>query len=259
MTSFADLKRVCDSVNGKFESGGPDGRSGNIIFVWAELQPNFQGQPYCAGGVSWTWKHAGHPFPAIDHPWGYSYCPDGVNWFKKQGLWATSGYEPGDTIFFDWPGKGVADHTGIVMADGGQAGISTFEYNTSPTNAGSQQNGGGCYYRTRSHGATVLGVGKSSKWLVPAGATKPVKPAPKPSNAPLRANPFPVPTRLPLHQGAGGNDAKFTQWAVGVPVDGSWGPQTTQGVMVFQKQHGLVADGVVGPQTMGVLRQVTRQ
>lgn len=33
MTAFLDLKRVCDRVDGKVETGGPDGKSGNIIFV----------------------------------------------------------------------------------------------------------------------------------------------------------------------------------------------------------------------------------
>lgn len=255
MTTFADLKRVCDSVNGTEERGGSSGHNGNLIFVWDELQPDFNGQPYCAGGVSWTWKHAGHPFPAIDHPWGYSYCPDGVNWFKNNGLWSTSGYEPGDTIFFDWMSDGVADHTGIVIGDLGSV-IKTFEFNTTPGAGGDQANGGGCYYRDRYHGSTVLGVGKSSRWFSNHPShTPPPKPSP---NRTLHANPYPVPHHLPLHQGTKGNDAKFVQWAVGVLVDGDWGPKTTHAVQVFQKYKGVVADGVVGKQTLSAMQRVTR-
>ena len=268
MTAFADIKRVCDSVNNKVEGGGPDGRSGNVIFVWAELQPNFQGQPYCAGGVSWTWKHAGHPFPAIDHPWGFSYTPDGVNWAQSHHLWLPNArgavFHPGDTVLFDWPKNGHADHTGIVIADHGTY-LDTFEYNTSPGDAGSQRNGGGCYYRRRTKDATVMGVLQSSKWLVPAGATKPVQPAPKPVAHTLKANPFKVPLltrgRPVLRLGANMTSAevKFVQWACGAVVqDGVWGPKTDAIVRTFQKYHGLPVDGVVGPQTLSSLQRVTR-
>jgi hypothetical protein len=258
VTTFADLKRVTDSVNGVEERGGPSGHDGNIIFVWDELQPDFNGQPYCAGGVSWTWKHAGHPFPAIDHPWGFSYCPDAVNWFKNNHLWDASGhYEPGDTLFFQWNLDGVADHTGIVIADNGSM-IHTFEFNTSPPGGGGDQaNGGGCYYRDRPHGNTILGVGKSSRWL---NGHPSHTPAPRPApHRVLRANPYHVPDHgLPLREGYTGNAVRFIQWAVGAPIDGQWGPTTTHYVKVFQKYKGIVADGVVGKQTLSAMQRVTR-
>lgn len=265
MTTFADIKRVCDSVNGQHETGGADGKSGNVIFVWAELQPNYQGQPYCAGGVSWTWKHAGHPYPAIDHPWGFSYTPDAVNWAKSKGLWQAGGtYQPGDTVLFDWAKDGHADHVGIVIADHGTY-LDTFEFNTTaPGAVGDQRNGGGCYYRQRTKDATVLGVLQSSKWLVPAGGTAPVKPAPKPVAKTVKPNPYKCPAltavRPVLKQGArmSDQDIRFVQWAVACVVDGQWGPNTTNAVETFQKYHGVVKDGVVGSQTLGALRRVVR-
>ena len=46
----------------------------------------------------------------------FSYCDDGIAWFKSHNKWQGSGYSPspGSLIFFDWNGDGVSDHVGIV-------------------------------------------------------------------------------------------------------------------------------------------------
>jgi cell wall-associated NlpC family hydrolase len=43
------------------------------------------------------------------------------------------------------------------------------------------------------------------------------------------------------------------QRALGVPVDGVYGPVSRAAVRAFQKKRGLVVDGIVGPQTLGAL------
>ncbi|MBD2196327.1 MULTISPECIES: N-acetylmuramoyl-L-alanine amidase [Calothrix] len=46
---------------------------------------------------------------------------------------------------------------------------------------------------------------------------------------------------------AGGPVIRYIQYRLGVEVDGIYGPQTEAVVKNFQKQNGLVADGIIGP------------
>lgn len=250
--TVADVLHVAESQIGYVEGGGSDGRSGNITKYWAELCPSLQGQPWCACFQRWVNRHAGGPDLPVSNPY---YCPNLVTYAKQHGLWDASGhYSPGDLIFFDWSGQGVAEHIGRVVSDDGQV-VVTIEGNTSPEGvAGSQSNGGGTYKRHRAHGSTILGVLKYSKLLAAAGST-PVKPPVAPRN-PIKHNPFAEPAGL-VQLGAHGEGVKWVQWAVGVPVDGSFGPQTLHAVRLFQQYHGLGVDGVVGPQTKAALFHVT--
>jgi peptidoglycan hydrolase-like protein with peptidoglycan-binding domain len=52
-----------------------------------------------------------------------------------------------------------------------------------------------------------------------------------------------------LTRGAMGEAVKEIQQALGVPVDGFFGPRTEQAVKEFQAANGLDADGIVGPRT----------
>lgn len=258
MTTAAEVLHVAQAQVGYVEQGGQDGHSGNVTKFWAELDPSLQGASWCGGYVSWVYKHAGHPLPAIDRPYGFIYCPDAVIYAKQHGLWDTSGhYHPGDIIFYDWTGHGVAEHTGIVVSDDGTS-IHTIEGNTSAGDAGSQANGGGVYARVRAHGATVMGVLRASAWLADQPA-----PAPQPHPAhTVKHNPYHAPTTS-LALGCKSDHATnstrvhWVQWAVAVPCDGVWGSQTDHAVRVFQHYHKLTVDGIVGPQTRAVLARVT--
>lgn len=62
----------------------------------------------------------------------FSYCDDGIAWFKSHNKWQSGGYSPspGSLIFFDWNGDGVSDHVGIVeKCEGGM--VYTVEGNSS--------------------------------------------------------------------------------------------------------------------------------
>lgn len=43
------------------------------------------------------------------------------------------------------------------------------------------------------------------------------------------------------------------------PIDGIFGPQTDARVRLFQKEHGLVQDGIAGPKTIRELKRLTGQ
>lgn len=68
----------------------------------------------------------------------------------------------------------------------------------------------------------------------------------------------PKPQPLTLHLGDSGLDVKLLQIrlvnkGLRVDIDGNFGKRTEDAVVLFQKNHGLHADGVVGPQTWKAL------
>lgn len=76
-------------------------------------------EEWCACFVSWCADKAG----LIENGNAplFSYCPDGIEWFKRQGRWKDVDYTPvaGNIIFFDWTDEhggrdGISDHVGIV-------------------------------------------------------------------------------------------------------------------------------------------------
>ena len=60
-------------------------------------------------------------------------------------------------------------------------------------------------------------------------------------------------SEVAVERGDRGPAVRKIQAALGVTVDGEFGPQTERAVKRFQRRHGLVVDGVVGPQTRGAL------
>jgi Transglycosylase-like domain/Putative peptidoglycan binding domain len=56
-----------------------------------------------------------------------------------------------------------------------------------------------------------------------------------------------------LKRGDRGSSVRKLQAALGIGVDGVFGPQTERAVKRFQKRKGLTPDGVVGPQTRDAL------
>ena len=60
---------------------------------------------------------------------------------------------------------------------------------------------------------------------------------------------FPFPFARTLKLGMNGLDVKALQTALGITIDGVFGPKTQAAVIAYQNRHGLTPDGVVGPVT----------
>lgn len=112
--------------------------------------------PWCAMFVSWCFYTAGLPLK-ITTDKGYSYCPYGVDFFKRQGRWADKTVRPqrGWVVFFDFIGR--PSHTGIVEGVAPDGRIICLEGNTNP--AGGRTGGEVMrHYRSASQGG-IIGYG----------------------------------------------------------------------------------------------------
>ena len=108
-------------ISGAFMGGGQA-----MVEVALTQGGNVGGQPY------WTWYGYSYrvEWCAIFVSWCAGQCGyidagllprfegvrPGAEWFKDRGQWQGRDYtpRPGDIIFFDWEGDGLADHVGIV-------------------------------------------------------------------------------------------------------------------------------------------------
>jgi hypothetical protein len=60
-------------------------------------------------------------------------------------------------------------------------------------------------------------------------------------------------TEIIVKRGDRGSAVRSIQRQLGIPADGVFGPQTERAVKRFQRRHDLVPDGIVGPLTRGAL------
>lgn len=100
--------------------------------------------PWCCAFVWWVFKACG----ASQLFYGgqkTAYCPTVENYYKQQGKWYQSG-KPGDMVLFDFSGKGIAGHIGIVEKVNSDGSYTTIEGNTG---SGNDANGGAVMRRTR--------------------------------------------------------------------------------------------------------------
>lgn len=71
-------------------------------------------------------------------------------------------------------------------------------------------------------------------------------------------NPYKLSKRI-IKEGDKGESVKWVQWQLNqhganLTIDGIFGKQTKLSVLLFQGEHGLVADGIVGPKTIAALQ-----
>lgn len=164
MSSGVDIVNIASKEAGYIEGDNNDTPYG----IWYGMN----NQPYCAMFVSWVFSQAGlSKLVAAQTPKGFAYCPAGLTWFQKQGC-VVDKYSalPGDIVFFNFNGDGVADHVGIIEG-ASRDGITTLEGNTCPDHAvGSQANGIGVFRRHRPY-LNVLAIVRP-KYPSPVVASK---------------------------------------------------------------------------------------
>ena len=93
--------------------------------------------------------------------------------------------------------------------------------------------------------------------LVRSGAFEPGQPAPGQLPNPHPSSGYPLPTRT-LRRGDRGDEVAWVQFqllsrGIKLAVDGIYGPRTASAVTSYQRQAGLVPDGIVGPITLSSL------
>lgn len=122
---------------------------------YAPLAGHANGQPWCASFCVAKAREVG-----LKLPYESAYTPTLSNGFKQAGRWHTTP-EPGDLIFFNWPGDGVnrIQHVGVVV-EVRPTEIVTVEGNTSSDNSGDQSNGGGVWKRVRARNSSIVGYGR---------------------------------------------------------------------------------------------------
>lgn len=86
--------------------GFVEGPNNDNPFAAVAGHPNHQ--PWCASFVAAVFKRSGVPLPNYS-----AYTPTMAQGFKDQHRWFKIG-QPGDVIFFQWPGMGRIAHVGIV-------------------------------------------------------------------------------------------------------------------------------------------------
>lgn len=190
-----------------------------------------QNAPYCAIGMGWGFD----PWVAwerlFDLPW---YVPNIWRTAARNG-WTTNRPTDGDAVVFDWRSDGSQNHIGFAYPSHGKN--VSVEFNTSPTDRGSQSNGGGVYMRTR-RSRDIEGYIDMDKVIRGLGISEH-------SN-----DRGPRPT---MRQGARGDWVRDMQAGLRVTVDGVWGRDTDRALIAFQRSHGLSADGVCGTNTWEAL------
>jgi hypothetical protein len=93
------------------------------------------------------------------------------DWFLERRQWHTDNPQPGDLVFFRFPGNhNPVNHVGIVEAVEPGGSLVTIEGNTAGTNTADQRNGGGVYRKRRL--SSIVGFAR------PAYPVAPPPPAP---------------------------------------------------------------------------------
>ena len=229
--------------------GYVEGPKDNETIMGAFTKANFL--PWCGSYVMFCANAAGVKVPNTVS------TVAGADAFKKQKRWydnnGTNVPEPGDIVYFDFPGDGVdrISHVGIIVKDNKDGSMVCLEGNTSGIPKGDQRNGGEVCKKIRAYkkGAkqglpmAVVGWGRPD-YAGSAAAPVAVKEVKEKDTT---GKVYPGET---IDPGESGIHVKTVQAALGLkPADGQFGPVTKKAVMAHQKAKKLPVTGVVDAKT----------
>ena len=129
-------------------------------------------QPWCGAFVNWVAKQAGVKIPNC------VYTPAGATGFMDKKAWTLAEQadpQPGDIVFFDFPGDALdrISHVGIVITNNGDGTVTCIEGNTSPDKKGDQRNGGEVCQKIRAYKKKNRGKVKPSLPVFTVGFGRP--------------------------------------------------------------------------------------
>lgn len=172
-------------------------------------------------------------------------CPAMIQKAKEAGIWQESdAYEakPGDVIMYDWKDSGLgddggtADHTGIIIEVDGdwmtiREGNKGGKFGNRKMQVNSRYIRGYITPKFEEETGYKLTAGNGSGWDIrPAETTQETIP----------------PT---IWKGSKGKAVAVWQIIADAIPDGDFGAETEKATKIFQEQHGLIIDGIVGPKT----------
>lgn len=216
----------------------------NVTPYWAALKPEWQGSPYCAAGLSYIALKTGE---AQILPGGKPvyYVPYIEAHARANGRWYSTP-QVGDWVVFSF-GAALGIHVGVVekvkpATTFTVATIQTVEFNTSPSNGGSQSNGGGVYRRVR-----------PTNWGIRGYYRPAYHPEPKPASA-VPALPGQVTPKNLVVDGDLGplTVAAINRWT-GRGNTSRWDKAAR---VALQKKIGVKPDSIVGKKTVTRLQTV---
>lgn len=201
--------------------------------------------PWCCAFVWWVFKECG----ASKLFYGgkkTAYCPTVETYYKKQKQWYTTNPKVGDLVLFDFSGKGIAGHIGILEKINADGTYQVIEGNTSTTS----NDNGGCVMRRIRKKSVIRGFARPS-YETNTLTTETTAKGAKTVNITLSI----------LQKGSKGNEVRALQslliafgYSCGRSgIDGDFGTATYNAVVNYQKDRRLSVDGIVGTNTWNKL------
>ena len=211
------------------------------------------GRAYGLDGYAWCLMFAWWVLTKCDVPIIKSaYTPTAADWFgdQKRGFTKDTKAEPGDLVFFNFPDSlDRIQHVGFVERRTA-SGLITIEGNTSASQVGSQDNGGGVFRRNRGFAEAVyfgrpayveelpeFDLPKDKTWFGPGDSGADVKNWQRDLNRWVA-------------------NLKNKDFDFKLDVTGSFDERTRKATLTFQKHYGLDADARVGRHTLAKMERI---